>query len=338
MNTSPYPEEQLASFKSTLMKGLEDHWILMVPSSLGEVSTVCAFAGAFKKKYGGKVCIVAADNRRSMFYMFSHSIDAMKFAPKNAMRALSNSRLLDRTRFEIGYPQNMWANQNGDGRSFGLHQLYINQPGRGGLSFPDLIRYIMNLDWDAPMSLGVIRPEIHNPAMDLAAKHGVEQGNSVILFPGNNSNKPAGARFWNALSRAYVAAGKKVFYCLTGSYARPANLDIPGEELDLTPGVAVALCEIAGHMVSGSNGLLHLSLLTQATFEIDAILTDGVDGVGKFAFTEIDPYLTSTLRASPELVRNLTRRYAEWVYQEQISIEPLIADMVAAAAQGRAQN
>jgi hypothetical protein len=337
MNASPNPEEQLAAFKSSIMKGCEDYWIFMVPSSLGEVSMVCALSSAFKQKFGGKICIVAAENRKSLFYLFQHNIDAMRFAPKNAMRALSASKLLDPLRFELGYPQNLWANQNRDGRSFGLHELFINHPGRGGLSFPDLVRYALNLDWDSKISHGIIHHDIRKSASDIATNYGIDPKRSVILFPGNNTNKPASSNFWNALSRSYVAAGKKVFYCLTGSYTRPANLDIQGVELDLIPGVAVAVCEIAGHMVSGANGLMFLSLLTRSSFDIDVVLTDA-KGNGRGVFTTVDPHSSSTFRCGPELVTDISRRYAEWVFRvDGDGVTPLVEEMVRAAGGGAGQ-
>jgi hypothetical protein len=338
MDDAPNAEERLAAFKSSLIKGCEDHWIFMVPSSLGEVATVCALSGAFKQKFGGKVCIVAADNRRTLYYMFRHNIDAMRFAPKNVMRALSASKLLDPLRFEVGYPQNLWVNQNRDGRSLALHELFIEHPARGGLSFPDLIRYALNLNWDAKISQGIVHSELSEAAWKLASDHGLEPNNSVVLFPGNNTNKPAGASFWNALSRSYVAAGKKVFYCLTGAYTTPANLDIPGVELKMNPGLALAVSEVAGHMVTGANGLMFLSLLTRSSFAMDVVLTDGKVAPGQGALMPADPALSSTFRCAPELVTGISRRYAEWVVRSAEDPRPVVQAMARAASGSEASR
>lgn len=306
-------QERLVNFRGAIVSGCEDHWIFMVPSSLGELSAVCALSASFKKQYGGKICIVADQSRRSVFNLFSDNIDMMKFADMHSMRALSSYGALEPLRFEVGYPQNLWVNQNRCGRSLALHELFLTHPGRGGLSFLDMMRYALNLPWDAEISPGSVDPELGAAAQEFASAHGVEPKNSVVLFPGNNTNKPASAEFWNALSSAYAAAGKKVFYCLDGAYFKPESLGVQGVQLSMSPGLAVAVCDIAGHMVSGANGLMVLSLLTHSTFGIDVVLTDGHDVVGNFVFTPVDPLKSSTFRSIPELVNDTPRHYREWV-------------------------
>lgn len=303
---------RLATFRDAIISGCEDCWIFLVPSSLGEMSAVCSLSAAFKARYGGRICIVAHQNRESVFRLFG-DVDLMKFSDMQSMRALSSYGALDPLKFEIGYPQNLWVNQNRCGRALSLHELFINYPGRGGLSFLDMVRYVMNLPWEAEITKGRIGDDISAAALEVAATHGVDPGNSVVLFPGNNTNKPASAAFWNTLASVCARGGKKVFYCLTGTNFKPEGLDIQGVQLDLSPGLAVAVCDIAGHMVSGANGLMILSLLTDTTFSMDVVLTDGTDVVGNFVFTPVDPMSTSTFRCIPELTQNMTRRYSEWV-------------------------
>lgn len=305
-------QEQLVNFRAAIISGCEDHWIFMVPSSLGEMAAVCALSAAFKARYGGKICIVADQSRESVFHLFG-DVDLMKFSDMQSMRALSSYGALDPLKFEVGYPQNLWVNQNRCGRSLTLHELFITQPGRGGLSFLDMMRYALNLPWDAVVSKGIIDPNQQATALEFAAAHGIEPGNSVVLFPGNNTNKPASAAFWNGLADTCAKAGKKVFYSLSGAYFKPENLAIQGVQLDMSPGLAVAVCDVAGHMVSGANGLMILSLLTHSTFSMDVVLTDGADTVGSLVFAPVDPMHTSTFRCIPELMENLPRRYAEWV-------------------------
>lgn len=330
-------QERLARFKAAIIDGCEDCWIFLVPSSLGEMAAVCTLSAAFKARHGGRICIVADASRESVFHMFP-DVDLMKFSDIHSLRALSSNGALDPLKFEIGYPQNLWVNQNRCGRSLSLHELFINQPGRGGLSFLDMMRYAMNLPWEAPISRGVIYDGLSASALEIAAAHGIEPGNSVILFPGNNTNKPASAEFWNALSEAYVKAGKKVFYSLSGAYFKPENLNIQGVQLDMPPALAVAVCEVAGHMVSGSNGLMILSLLTDSTFSMDVVLTDGTDVVGNFIFTPVEPMSSSTFRCIPELVDNISRRYAEWVVVGDGSGAVEIANDIARSIEERAAH
>ena len=324
-------QERLTAFKAAIVSGCEDHWIFLVPSSLGEVAAVCALSAAFKERYGGKICIVADQSRADLFQLFSGSVDVMKFADIHSMRALSTHGAIEPLRFEIGHPQNIWVNQNRCGRSLTLHDLFRTQPGRGGLSFPDMMRYALNLPWDAAITKASLSAGVQASATQFALAQGVEPQNSVVLFPGNNTNRPAPAKFWNALSAAYVKAGKKVFYCVHGAYFKPDELNIDGVQLNMSPGLAVAVCEIAGQMVSGSNGLVVLSLLTETTFSMDVVLTDGHDVVGNFVFTPVDPMQSSNFRCSPELVSSPARRYKEWVLEGEGAAHTDIANEIARA-------
>jgi len=327
--------EQLTAYRDAIVSGCEDCWIFLVPSSLGEMAVVCALSAAFKAQHGGRICVVADQSRQAVFRLFP-DVDLMKASDMHSMRTLSSSGLLDRLRFEVGYPQNLWVNQNRCGRSLALHQLFIEQPGRGGLSFIDLMRYTMNLPWDAQITRGVIGGDVSAAAQELAAAHGIEAGNSVVLFPGNNTNKPADAAFWNALASACVKAGKTVFYGLDGANFKPDGLDIQGAQLNLSsPGLAMAVCEIAGHMVSGANGLMALSLLTESSFSLDVVLTDGADIVGNFIFAPTDPMTSSSFRCFPELVQDIPRRYSEWVADGRDRSLVETANAVAQAIEGR---
>jgi len=321
--------KQLNELRDQIVSGCEDHWILMVPSSIGELATVCALLPAFRAHHGGKICMVIDSGKRDVLRLFADQIDTIKFVPLAAMRALSTYRIIDPLDFRVGVPQNLWINQNGDGRGFALHELFRSQPGRGGLSFIDLIRYGMNLPWDAPIVRGHIGPDISNEATRYATVNRIEPRNSVILFTGNNTNKPASGEFWNLLSRAYTDAGKKVFYNMHGGLFQPVGLDIRGTQIHLTTNLAVAICEIAGHMIICSNGLVSLSLLTNTTYAMDVVLTDGFDPHGVGNFLPLDPKTGSQFLGVPELVTDISRPFREWVVTDSAEdLEGTVASIV----------
>lgn len=303
---------QLTVLRDQIVSGCEDHWILMVPSSIGELATVCALLPAFRAHHGGKICMVVDPGKRDVLKLFTDQIDTVKFVPLAAMRALSTYRVINPLDFRMGVPQNLWINQNGDGRGCSLHELFRSQPGRGGLSFIDLIRYAMNLPWEAPIVRGNVELDVSVEAMKYAKVNGIEPGNSVIFFTGNNTNKPASAKFWNLLSQAFSDVGKKVFYNMHGGLFQPEGLDIHGTQIHLTTNLAVAICEMAGHMVSGSNGLVALGLLSNTQFNMDVILTDGYDPTGVGNFVPLSPNAGSHFLVMPELFPSITRSYREW--------------------------
>jgi len=304
--------DQLLALKQRLVTGCEDHWILMAPSSLGELATISALGTAFRKHHGGKVCIVVDDAKAPLLSLFPGRFDVVKRAPIGAMRALSVHRIIDPLRFERGEPQNLWINQNGDGRGLSLHELYVQQPGRGGLSFDDMTRYAMRLPWDAPLDRGAVSLNLQIEAAMLADANGVTPGSSVILFPANNTNKPADAEVWRQLAEAFIERGKAVFYCTHGGLFQPPGLNIPGRQLHLSPSLAVAVCDIAGHMVSGANGLTSLSLMTRTRFSMDILLANAACVLGVGDFKPINPLTSSTLACAPAMVDGASRRYAEW--------------------------
>ena len=305
--------QQLAGIRAEIEMGCEDCWILMVPSSIGEIATVSALIPAFRERFGGRICLVIDSGKQAVTEVFSNTVDIVKLAPLAVQRALSTYGVINPLEFRMGAPLNLWINQNGDGRGLLLHELFVEQPGRGGLSFLDMMRFAMNLPWDAPITLGKIRPEIAAEAEAFAEQIGIEPGNSVVFFTGNNSNKPAPAELWNALAKEYRKAGKKVFFNTQGGLFQPAGLDVGEAQLGLSSSMAVAVCDIAGHMVSCANGLMLMSLMTDTTFGIDVLLTDGICTKGIGDFQPADPQMGSTFRAAPELVTGISRPYREWV-------------------------
>lgn len=308
---------QLTVLREQIVSGCEDHWILMVPSSIGELATVCALLPAFRAHHGGKICIVADRGKSHVLKLFADQIDTVKFVPLASMRALSTYRAIDPLAFRVGVPQNLWINQNGDGRGLALHDLFISDPSRGGLKFLDMYRYAMRLPWDAPISRGNINVDLSNESKRYADFYDIDSGNSVIFFTGNNTNKPAPALFWNDLSRKFNSAGKKVFFNLNGGLFQPNGLDIEGTQIHLSTSLAIGVCEIAGHMVSCSNGLLILALLTDTNFDLDILLTDGHDPTGVGNFIPLNPRAGSISSiGGPEMLQFTNRRYREWTVTE----------------------
>ncbi len=324
--------QQLVSAHADIVKGCEDHWILMVPSSIGELATACALLPAFRERHGGKICLVVDSSKRAVLEPFSEQIDVIKFVPLGVQRALSNYGVINPLEFKIGLPQNLWINQNGDGRGFSLHQLLIDHPGRGGLSFPDMYRYAMKLPWDSRITLGEIRADTAVEARIQAELKGVEPGNSVVFFTGNNSNKPAPTELWNSLAREYRRAGKKVFFNSQGGLFQPKGLDLDGPQLGLSSSVALGVCEIAGHMVSCANGLVLMALMTKTSFGIDVLLTDGVCTKGVGDFQPANPQIGSTFLVAPELVTGISRPYREWIAIEGAEDLPEIAQAIVAGS------
>ena len=84
---------QLTNLRDQIVSGCEDHWILMVPSSIGELATVCALLPAFRAHHGGKVCIVADSGKRDVLKLFAEG--SYELLPHDGMRKTIAKRLVE---------------------------------------------------------------------------------------------------------------------------------------------------------------------------------------------------------------------------------------------------
>jgi hypothetical protein len=320
MNSSA--DLQLQKLLDSIRLGHEADWIFMAPSSIGEVASICTFTRDFKRIYGGKISMVVHRNHASVPRFFSEYVDSVQTASTVLMRKLTSEKLINPMQFSPGMPVCLWANQMHEGRLLELHRLYVTECGRGGLSFFDMHRYIMRLPWSAQITRGRIDSELSFVAEKYCAQHGIERGKSVIFFPGNNTNLPAPAYLWQSMAKKFTARGIKVFQCTSGAQILPLSLDHSLPSLDMTPGLAVAVSKFAGHVVTGSNGLLLLSLLVSGQCKFDVFLTEGVCTDKPGIFQKANPLLGSHRMVAPEVL-NGVETYREWLIRHEAGDDAL---------------
>lgn len=314
---NPPNDDKLKNFLDYVCYEYGSDWILMVPSSIGEVAAICSFAREFKKIHGQRLRLVVHRNHASVARLFSADIDSITEASTVLMRRLIDDGVIDRFGFKPGMPICMWANQAADGRVIELHRLYNAQPGRGGLSFMDMCRLIMRLPWDAPYSLGVIGSDLKVEAQLFCERNGIERGNSVIFFPGNNTNLPAPAHLWLTLENSFREAGVNVFQCLTGANIFPPQLRLSATMLEMNPALAVAVCKYAGRVIVGSNGLAFLSLLVSGDCRYDVLLTEFAIADSGNTIRRLSLLENSARFGVPEIVRDVNN-FREWKVKQDL--------------------
>ena len=218
-------------------------WILMVPNSIGETALVCGFSKGFIEQHGYGITLVIIENHSCIASMYPGRFNAVITAPMQLMRDFSDFGFIPPNHFDIDFPFNTWPLQYGDGRLYELGNLYCRGHGRGGLSFTDLYRYILRLSWDTPIERPIIQDEVRKKAIEIANRHGIIQGQSVILFPGSNSSISAPYPFWIAISDLFrIKKGFKVFSNCSGAGIFPGDMPIPGSDrLDLPIDIALAI-------------------------------------------------------------------------------------------------
>lgn len=265
MNQSP-PANAHSSF-NYLVNALRDpnyrSWILINPTSIGDTWTVCALAHEFKKTHGGMLTMVIPDYQTPIAMMYRNSIDRIIPVDKAVLSGLC---LRSHTLSYFGIDQPFVAHPffQGDGRTTSLMNLFA-LPGRGGVFFADIYRYMLHLDWDTPLSLPTIPNDWRDEALNYAMSVGIEPGRSVILFPDNNTAKPLPQEFWQRLVCALKDEGWKVFTNMAGNSSGPRSLLFDGSyPINLSIKLAIPLAELAGYFISGSNGLAALLIGSEA--------------------------------------------------------------------------
>jgi hypothetical protein len=236
-------------------------WIMLNPTSIGDTATVCAFANAFVKKHGHAITMVVPPDHVAVTQMF----------PNRFLRVLTMERhvqlhviqnYLESDRFELDVPFCAHPYDLGDGRSDELMYLY-KYPGRGGLNFTDMYRYLLRLPWNASLERPQIPEQWDREAQQMADSVGMKKGQSVTLFPANSSQHPQFPDvFWEALAARLAERGLKVFTNMKGGNFRPKTMPIAGTTpIEVPMHLSLSLVRYAGRTISGAHGMQFLQFL-----------------------------------------------------------------------------
>ena len=230
-------------------------WILVNPASIGDTWTVFALARAFKAKHGGPLTMVVKETHAAIAEMFPGDVDRVIAWDHHRLHGFT-SRLHGLSSFDKDEPilchPTFFTN---DLTIVKLLELF-KYPGRGGVNLVDQFRMMLQLDWTAPLTKGVIPQGWRDEAAAYAAQVGIEPGRSVILFPDNNSVPPLPDAFWQALADELGRLGYKVFTNLFGTQAAARAAPLEGTSpIQVTLRLAAPLAELAGRFVSMSNGI-----------------------------------------------------------------------------------
>ena len=245
-------------------------WILVNSTSIFETWICCAFARAFKAKHGGPISMVMRETQVPIAWMYREDIDRI-VAVEDARLFSITSRLHGLGSFDIDQPivaNTYWQGLGNDWHAYGELFAY---PGRGGVSYADLTRLMLRLDWEAELAPWSIPLDWRIQAALHAKAQGVDPGNSVILFPDNNSSPALPDAFWQDLADALMREGRKVFTNMAGNNLGRRAAPLPGTHpilCDLTN--VIPLVETAGRAISMNNGLSAMLV----GLGIDATLTN----------------------------------------------------------------
>jgi hypothetical protein len=327
--------QSLSGLRDQLLDILKDYWIFSIPYSLGEVAIAGALAKSFKQQYGGPLAFLVDPAKMGVAQLFADQVDVAVPVPMHLLRNLNRRGFLSPETFRRGSVQDVYEIHGAKLNFVSLVTLRNQHPDRG-LPVTDVFRFAMRLPWEAPLHPGRPDKEALEQAERIAASVGMEPGNSVILFPGNNTNLPAPSVFWKRVAKEAAAAGKRVFVNVSGAALLPDDLDVPGIPVELNDiPQAIALCEIAGRIVAGSNGFLMTALLTETRFGLDVILTDAFDPTASGRHYQPMPIRSGSLfLQAPEIKEDIDRPYREWEVPSSVDTESIAVELVRAWSAG----
>jgi hypothetical protein len=235
-------------------------WIILNPASIGETVMICAFAKAFVETHGYGITMVVRPEHFSITQMYPDRFEQIIEVEGPEMTAIM--RYLPTDQFELDVPFAGFVYSLGDARSDRLTYLF-KYPGRGGLSYNDVVRHILMLPWDACMERPKVRVEWEDEARQYAAEVGIEPGKSVLLFPANTSGiKQFPDIFWSTVVARLKENGYKVFCNMKGGVFMPQTMPIAGSiPIEVPLHLGLSLVSIAGRMISAPHGFQYLQLM-----------------------------------------------------------------------------
>lgn len=242
-------------------------WILFGgASAYGDMALLCSLAQAFVKTHGHAITIVLAPDQVPLVQMYPHRFLAAHTAERHVMLDMVH-HYVDPLAFDLDMPICTHSFDIGDGRGDGLMYLY-KYPGRGGLNLTDLYRYFLRLPWDARIERPIVPAEWNAEAAQIAQQIGMPKGESVILFPSNNSEHPQFPDiFWETVAARLTRRGLKVFTNMKSGKFQPKTMPIAGTTpIDVPRHLAIPLVDYTGRTVCSTNGM-QFSIMLGARFK-----------------------------------------------------------------------
>ena len=238
-------------------------WIILCGYAIGETALLCSLANEFVKTHGHGIVLVVTPKHVPVARMYAHRFLKVVVMPDDYMRIMLRSGYIPQDRFELDQPLSGCWIDLGFRASDGVK--YLGRfPGRGGISEPDTLRFLLRLPWNARLDPPRISPEWEDDAWNFAKQGGLRSGRSVLLCPINNSQKKLPDIFWKTVAERLNDKGYKVFTNMGGlnPVNGPPTMPVEGTTpVDLPINLVVSFANFAGRVITGSNGMLNLMLL-----------------------------------------------------------------------------
>jgi hypothetical protein len=310
---SPLAFRATAAVHSLLLSALQyrrlsklvrsDEYAFLLNGHMGDVYNMCMLMDAFKRKNGGKICVVISKK----FSFIARMFPAIS-------RIIEVDKLLDQSIFEVTL-SNVWFIRKGQ-----LTTYMAWSPARAWkLADSDPRKYNFGLFFKQSIELGddakAVAPlpptRLERKAAESRLKsNGLIMNKTVVLFPRAHAGIPSNPEFWSQLAVALERKGYKVVDRAIGKEKL-----IPSVKSIYVPEAEVrAFVECAGYSIGVRSGIQDLINCTKAQKIILYWKNIGFNNVGVMKMDSI--------KYSPFPYRNLTELEVD--YDKAISEIPRI--------------
>lgn len=254
-------------------------WIIMSSNSIGEVLIICAFARSMIEKYGYPITLCVRPEHAAIAHaLYPDRFSAIIPMQQELMRAFSETGYISTQQFDVDTPLHLSPIHFHNDLLMNLHNLLFQRNGTSGLNMTDVFRCMMRLDWDAPLE---------KPCMDFFQKEnaalasmGIDVGNTehILLQPGNNTNKPLPAAFWEAIENEYLALNSSIIVNYKGVMLMDESIRFKSSKLiqiDIMDALFLAYHSKA--VISVMNGLINSAIFLDYSKLSNSPLIHGIN-------------------------------------------------------------
>jgi hypothetical protein len=273
-------------------------WILVNPGSIGDTWCTLALARAFRGTHGAPLTVVVKQSQAALAELFKADIDrVIVWDDERLLRFCL--RLVGAGHFDLDEPIIAHPIWHGSARNFYPLIELLRHDGRGGVNFADQWRLMLRLDWGSPLTSPPSPQHWREEALSYAVQLEMPKGDSVILFPDNNTNPPLPDSIWERIALGLKANGKTVFTNVIGNSKgkRPGPI-ASTRAIEINLHNAVPLVEYAGRYVTMANGMQGYLMGSRVRAQHTFLLSDwGADQpLHNMGYTVKDPLAVQSAR------------------------------------------
>ena len=235
-----------------------EYYIFITANSIGEVFTICALMHEFKKIYTGKTLIFCPKKHIEIpKVFFPKAFDLIKSLPFNILVDIANTAEQNvnlQQRIQKGIPVSLRLRPD-DPIFFKLHELKYSHVNAQGLSFENLIKFMLEIPWNSKLKKEFkIKKHIANQVL---SRFNLKYKKYSLFLPGNNTRAPVSAKTFLKIAKNNEKDNIKSIINIAGSCFLP-NIELLKKHQIISASIfeVVHLAANAESVIGGANGMM----------------------------------------------------------------------------------